>query len=105
MSVVRIVEQERQADGSFLATVAFDDISEYVIVIADPADADAEHEFAWYFEEHLRFPFLDRDREQAACGLIISYGEALFGQLFTSGAVVDYRRMRDSGFDGCRLEV
>ena len=73
MTVVRVGEGEQRADGSFAAVVGFDDTgAEYEVTVADPADDGVERELAWYFEEHLRFPFLDQDRDQAAEGVIVS---------------------------------
>ena len=60
---------------------------------------------AWYFEEHLRYPFLDKDLEQEAVQQIAAYGEELFAQVFGGPASYDYRRLRERGFDGCRVEV
>ena len=60
---------------------------------------------AWYFEEHLRYPFLDKDRERQAVRLIAGYGQGLFGQVFGGAASHDYRRLRERAFDGCRMEV
>ena len=60
---------------------------------------------AWYFEEHLRYPFLDKDMEQQAVEQIAEYGEALFGQVFGGEASHDYRNLRERSFDGCRMEV
>ena len=36
---------------------------------------------------------------------IAAYGEALFAQVLGGDAYVDYRRLRDRGLDGCRIEV
>ena len=64
-----------------------------------------ERLLAWYFEQHLRFPFLDRDLEEQAVARLGEYGRSLFGQVLGGEAIHDYRKLRDRAFDGCRLEV
>jgi len=58
-TVVRLGEHGQNPDGSFRMRVSFGDPAEYDVVVADPADAPAEAHLAWYFEEHLRYPFLE----------------------------------------------
>jgi tetratricopeptide (TPR) repeat protein len=103
--VVRLAERGPNPDGSFQVRVSFGDAAEYDVRVADPADQTGEVRLAWYFEEHLRYPFLDKDLEQEAVQQIAAYGEALFGQVFGGPASYDYRRLRGRGFDGCRVEV
>jgi tetratricopeptide (TPR) repeat protein len=103
--VVRVAELAREADGSFRVRVSFGDATGYDVRVGDPADAAAEKLFKWYFEEHLRYPFLDKDLEEAAEARITAYGEALFAQVLSGAAAADYRQLRDQGFDGCRIEV
>ena len=68
-------------------------------------DAHSERLMSWYFEEHLRFPFLDKDLERQAVAGLRQYGEALFGQVLGGDAAHDYRSLKERGFDGCRVEV
>ena len=105
MTAVRITEIPGGPDGGFAARVAFGAGAEYEVAVTDPAEAGTEELLAWYFEEHLRYPFLDKDYEQEAVARIAAYGEALFGQVLGGTAYADYRRLRDRGFDGCRIEV
>src|ERR1700691_4417272 len=105
MTVIRVAENGMSANGSFQAVISVGDGAEYDIAVTSPADAAAESELEWYFQEHLRFPFLDIDREQAAKDRIVAYGQDLFGQVFGGVAHYDYRRLRDMSFDGCHLEV
>src|SRR5207244_4120653 len=79
--------------------------SEYRVRVTDPGDEAVEKRLAWYFEEHLRYPFLDKDLEEQAVGKIARYGEALFGQILCGEASHDYRNLRAQSFDGCRIEV
>ncbi len=79
--------------------------AEYDVDVSDPADEASEQELAWYFEEHLRYPFLDKDREERAVGQITDYGTGLFRQVFGNEASHDYRKLREQSFDGCRLEI
>lgn len=105
MTVIRVAENGERGDGPFQALIGFSNGAEYEITVASHADAEAESELEWYFQEHLKFPFLDADREQAARDRIIAYGHDLFSQVFGGAAHYDYRRLRDTAFDGCRLEV
>ena len=105
VTVIRVSESAALSDGSFGVRVAFDDAADYEATVGDPADAAAEKLLAWYFEEHLRFPFLDRDLERQAVDELAGYGRSLFGQVLAGAAAHDYRVLRDRSFDGCRLEV
>ena len=104
-TVVRLAEREQYPDGSFGVRVSFGDWAEYDVTVADPAEASAEELLAWYFEQHLRYPFLDKDLEQAAVEQIAAYGEVLFSQVFGGAASHEYRSLRDIGFDRCRVEI
>ena len=105
MTVIRVTEVPGGADGAFAARVAFGEAAEYEVSVRAPGDAAGERLLAWYFEEHLRFPFLDRDLERQAVTLLADYGRDLFGQVLGGAAAHDYRRLRERAFDGCRLEV
>ena len=102
---MRLGERARNLDGSFQVRVSFGETSEYDVAVTDPADETAEAQLAWYFEKHLRYPFLDKDLEAAAVQRITDYGQALFSQVFGGAAYHDYCRLRDRAFDGCRIEV
>jgi tetratricopeptide (TPR) repeat protein len=102
VTVIRLAEAGSDGDGAFGVTVSFGDDAEYAVQVTDPGDTA---ELAWYFQEHLRYPFLDKDREAQAVRRIAEYGEALFGQVFGGAAAHDYRSLRERSFDGCRLEV
>ena len=103
--VVRLAERGQDPDGSFRVRVSFGDTAEYDVTVTDPAGQAVEGRLAWYFEQHLRYPFLDKDLEHDAVQKITAYGEALFAQVFTEAASHDYRRLRDKSFDGCRIEI
>ena len=105
MTVVKITEISGGPDGSFATRVGFGNAAEYEVTVTVPGDAARERLLAWYFEEHLRFPFLDRDKERQAVAQLKQYGAALFGQVFGGAASHDYRRLREWSFDGCRLEI
>jgi tetratricopeptide (TPR) repeat protein len=105
VTVVRVRQSAAEPDGSFIVRVAFDDAAEYEVAVRDPATPGTERLLAWYFEEHLRFPFLDKDLEQQATEQLAEYGRSLFGQVLAGPSSHDYRRLRDQSFDGCRLEI
>jgi len=85
MPVIRIRERADTADG-FAATVSVDDQGEYPITVTDPFGAEQEALLEWYFEEHLRFPFMRQVEAQAAAASPTAYGEALFQQVFGANA-------------------
>ena len=66
----------------FDAALLFDHGEEYPIAVADPFSPKEEERLAWYFEQHLRFPFTDQIKAQEAAASIAGYGEQLFAQLF-----------------------
>ena len=102
---VRLGERGRNPNGSFQVRVSFGEAAEYDATVTDPADQRDEAQLAWYFEKHLRFPFLDEDLRRQAVQQITDYGQMLFSQVFGGAANHDYRRLRDRAFDGCRIEV
>jgi tetratricopeptide (TPR) repeat protein len=103
-TVIRLSERSAD-DGKFRVRVEFGGDAEYDVDVTDPADEAAEQELAWYFEEHLHYPFLDKDREHDAVQRIGAYGDALFGQVFGGRASHSYLKLRERSFDGCRLEI
>ena len=105
MTVIRLGEVSQDDGGAFGVKVSFGDDAEYVVRVTDPADVAGEAELAWYFEEHLRYPFLDKEREEQAVRQITEYGVALFSQVFGGEASHDYRSLREHAFDGCRLQI
>ena len=105
MTLIRVAEQAREADGSFRARVSFQDGGDYDVTVADPLDAAQEARLAWYFEEHLRYPFLDREVAGRAVADLRECGEALFSQVFGDSAAAEYRSWAGRSFDGCRVQV
>ncbi|BAL89598.1 hypothetical protein AMIS_43780 [Actinoplanes missouriensis 431] len=105
VAVIGVSERSREPDGSFVVRVSFPDATEYEVAVVDPAVAGDEERLAWYFEEHLRFPFLDQDWDDDAVERLQAYGQRLFDQIFGGPAAADYRALARRGFDGCRLQV
>ena len=105
MTLIRLRELCHDKDGAFQVRVSFDNEAEYQVAITGPADDAVEENLAWYFEKHLRYPFLDKERELRAVRQIAEYGEALFRQVFGRDANHDYRSLRDRSFDGCQIEI
>ncbi|GLW27812.1 tetratricopeptide repeat protein [Actinoplanes regularis] len=98
-------ESAPAADGSFTARVDFGDRGGADVSVSMPADDAGEKLMAWYFEEHLRYPFLDGDLERKAVELVGEYGQSLFRQVFIGEAAYGYRDARRVGFEGYRLVV
>jgi hypothetical protein len=77
-ALIRIGGQGQGPDGAFRVQVSFEGAGEYQVTVADPAEPQDEELLAWYFEEHLRYPFLDKDLEAGAVARIAAYrGEAV----------------------------
>lgn len=105
MTVIRIREQRKEAN-SFAATVSFDDQYEYSITVSDPFSPEEEARLEWYFEQHLKFPFMDDFKAQEAAASIAKYGEVLFGQVFSGDAKTQYRMALQNGGPGAlSLEI
>jgi hypothetical protein len=109
MSVISVTRTSSSDEGPFEAVVGFEGAGQYAARVADPSAGDhtGEKLLAWYVEEHLRYPFLDKDWEREAVARIAEYGRDLFAQVFgtDAGCSYEYRRAHGAGFDGCRLEI
>src|SRR5260370_29510138 len=105
MTTVIGLSERSAADGKFGVRVSCGDGAEYDAEVTEPGDDVSEQNLAWYFEEHLRYPFLDKDRERDAVRQIAGYGTELFGQVFGGDGNHDYRKLREQSFDRCRVEV
>src|SRR6266567_9456359 len=105
MAVIRIREISGSSDGSS-AVVSFDHGEEYSITIKDPFSKAEEQQLEWYFEEHLRFPFTRKVQAKAAAGSVITYGEALFEQVFADRkAYVAYEQRLQAGLNTLQIEI
>ncbi len=105
-SVIELVEQGTGSDGAFMVRVGFSDRGvAYDVTVIDPSSPTQEQLLSWYFEEHLRFPFLDGDKRREAVTVLRGYGQRLFAQVFTGEPGFEYQALRKRGFDGCRIEV
>jgi hypothetical protein len=67
MTLIAIRERAGGPDGTN-ATLSFDGGPEYPVTVRDPFTGTAEEaRLEWYFEEHLRFPFVkDVEAREAA---------------------------------------
>ncbi len=105
MTIIRIRQQEPAADG-WEATLSFDSEGEYPVKITRPFDAEEEGLLAWYFEGHLRYPFTDQVKAQAAAASVARYGESLFNQVFADRkAYARYAAVRQAGLEDVLVEV
>jgi tetratricopeptide (TPR) repeat protein len=105
MAVIRIREHTGE-QGSPNAILSFEHGEEFPITISDPFSEAEELQLAWYFEEHLRFPFTRKVQAKAAVGSIITYGEALFGQVFADReAYAIYKDYLQAGLNTVQVEI
>src|SRR5260370_14962662 len=111
MGLITIREQsiatnETTGTVTATATMSFDHGPEYTMTVSDPFTKEEDAELEWYFEEHLRFPFLNQVRAQQAAESITRYGERLFEQVFADrGSYVEYRQCIQNGLDILQIEV
>lgn len=104
MPIIKITERKNPID-SFNADVSFDG-EEYPVTVTKPFSDEDEELLEWYFEEHLRFPFIEGTKAAAAAASVTRYGETLFKQVFAdSEAFARYRQMTQEGLDGARVEI
>jgi hypothetical protein len=52
--------RERSGSNGANATVSFDGQGEYLVTISLPFSDEEEERLEWYFERHLRLPFVER---------------------------------------------
>src|SRR5579863_2360202 len=106
MAIIRIQERTQES-GSFHATLSFQHGAEFPITIKDPFTEAEEERLAWYFEEHLHFPFTRKVQAQSAADSIVTYGEALFNQVFADRhAYATYdRECLQVGLNSVQIEI
>jgi tetratricopeptide (TPR) repeat protein len=102
---IEVREVSPAEDGVFAVRVEFQGRGGEDVRVSMPADDAGEQLMAWYFEEHLRYPFLDGDLERKAVELVGDYGRSLFRQVFVGEAAYGYRDARRVGYTGYRLVV
>lgn len=88
------------------AVVVFDGGEEYPVHIDNPFGRKAEEDLEWYFEEHLRFPFIEQVRAKNAAASIARYGKDLFDQVFADRrAFARYQAALQSGVENLAFEI
>jgi hypothetical protein len=105
MAVIRIRELAGE-QGSPNAILSFEHGEEFPITISNPFAEGEEEQLAWYFEEHLRFPFTRNVQAKAAADSINTYGEALFGQVLADReAYAIYKDYLQAGLNKLQVEI
>ena len=107
MAQVITIKEQSESEGGWQAVVRFNHGPEHAITVSDPFSPEEEHELAWYFEEHLEFPFTRKVRAQQAAQSISTYGEKLFNQVFAQNAkvLVAYSNARQAGLNDAQIEI
>ena len=76
------------------------------MTIRDPFTEEEERQLEWYFEQWLRFPFLNQVKARTAAESIPSYGEKLFTQVFADPeAHAAYRAASQVGLGSLHFEI
>jgi hypothetical protein len=105
MAVIRIREHTGE-QGTPNAILSYEHGEEFPITIRDPFAEGEEEQLAWYFEEHLRFPFTRKVQAKTAADSIITYGEALFEQVFVDReAYALYKDYLQGGLNNVQVEI
>ncbi len=105
MTLITIREHSGSTDDSN-ATVCFDQGTPYPIKIHDPFSKGKEAQLEWYFEQHMRFPFVKQAEAQSAVHNVQVYGEELFQQVFAHPeALATYQSLVSDGPAGLEIAV
>lgn len=102
---ITIREQDGPDDAN--AVLRLDQGPEFPITLSDPFSEEEEERLEWYFEKHLRRPFLNQIKAERAADSVEAYGEALFNQVFDDpDAYARYREAyNEDGVDTLRFEI
>jgi tetratricopeptide (TPR) repeat protein len=74
--------------------------------LKDPFSAEEEERLEWYFEKHMRFPFVQQVKAREAAQSVTTYGHKLFEQLFADRrAYSRYQSALQQGVETLSLEV
>ena len=100
------IREDHFTDQLFHLKISFDNGPEYEVQLPNPVDKDREGRFEWYFEQHIRAPFLDGERVKRVVEEIRQYGEMLFTALFQGPDVFsDYRTFRNTGLSQLEFAI
>jgi len=103
---VKIQIRESKDTEGVNAVVQIEGVGEFPVTVTDPFSEAEEQRLEWYFEEHLRWPFLEGVRAAEAAASVKAYGEALFEQLFGGRDAHDaYKQGLRAGIDRLRFEI
>ncbi|HEV2581092.1 MAG TPA: CHAT domain-containing protein, partial [Ktedonobacteraceae bacterium] len=107
--LISIQQRGEQPDeaGNWQAVVRINNGPWNPITISNPFSGAEEIELAWYFEEHLAFPFTGKVRASNAAISIKTYGEQLFNQVFAQNARVEfaYHKAVEAGLSDVQIEI
>jgi hypothetical protein len=77
MTIIRIHERLGLGQDAN-AELSFDATDTYPVQVTNPFSEAEEQRLEWYFEQWLRFPFIDEVKARDAEASITRYGETLF---------------------------
>src|SRR5437660_372212 len=107
--LISVQQRSEQPDetGNWQAVVRINNGPENHITVSNPSSKEEEQELAWYFEEHLEFPFTNKVRASNAAASIKTYGEKLFNQVFMQNVDVafEYRTALQAGLSDVQIEI
>src|SRR5947209_10596141 len=105
MTTIRIQEQLHGPNNTN-AVISFDNGPQYSVTVTDPFSGEEEELLEWYFEDHLRFPFLDQVKAQQVAASIKTYGKRLSQQIVADpDARFAYLDARRQGLNTLQFEI
>ena len=94
------IREKGKAGENFNIAVSFNNGPEYPVSIKNPFDPQTEQLFEWYFEDYLKFPFVDTVKAEKAAMTIRVCGEELFEQVFGDRKIFsEYEKLKDAGHE------
>ena len=101
-----ITIREKPVENNILqASVIFPDGGEYPVSFTNPFSQKEEENLTWYFEEHLKHPFMNEGLAKTTGDSIKTYGEALFNQIFTEKVLIQYSLLKSAGIHTIQFEI
>ena len=101
-----VIREENFTSQLFEVTITVNDGPEYNVQFPNLTNPEQEELLEWYFEQYLRYPFLNSERVHRAIDQIKQYGESLFSTLFNNPLLFsEYRNLLNSGLSNLEFAI
>ena len=106
MANIITIRETGFSDGKFDITVSFNHEYEHETSVQNPFSKKQEEHLRWYFEDFLKFPFVDTVKAGNVAKSIYKYGEDLFEQVLGQREVfAEYNDFKQSGISDIVIEI